>query len=409
MPLLAGVRVLADWGSAMAGAFTIGESVIGGTDVLSGSADDDLSGRTLSVEIDRGRSSDLQAVDAGRARVVVHDPDGIYNPANPTSPIASRVRPMRRLTVEAEHGLVARNRIPRMLGSRRGRQTVFKGWVTRIEHDPSLGVKQTTMDAADDFEILSAHNPIIAEMGATTIGAAIRAVLVDCGLTDQDAWRIDQGIAITGFSADGGTSGVALIQSLVDVDRGVFYVAGDGAVVYRSRTTLLGRQASQATVPAAFVGAVRPVVDVRNVVNRQVVTRTGGTAQVAEDTTSQTFYRQRTGSPVESALFVADSQALDLARWIVFANKDPNVSARSIDLPGLTSTVLNLQIGRDVGDVVTLDAPGSGGTRVTGRIEGVAHRIEHDQWRTTWTVVPTRFSAFTIGESTIGGPDLIGP
>lgn len=75
------------WSRKATGLFVIGTSVVGSTtDLIAGDFGiydfDTLDGYVKSVSIDRGRSGDGAAFDAGTCRVALNDPFGVWNPAN---------------------------------------------------------------------------------------------------------------------------------------------------------------------------------------------------------------------------------------------------------------------------------------------------------------------------------------
>jgi hypothetical protein len=108
MPAQATYDVRISWSARASNAFTIGKSVIGGTDVLvsqfSASFDgpyDDVTGRTRSISIRRGRDDNLDPMRAGEATIVLHDPDARFSPANSSSPLAGMILPMRPVRIQA--------------------------------------------------------------------------------------------------------------------------------------------------------------------------------------------------------------------------------------------------------------------------------------------------------------------
>jgi hypothetical protein len=109
--------VRASWqGGAVVGGFTIGSSAIGGADTLTsswlpdyggafGSAYDILGpgglGLVRSVSWERGRNDLLSGLLAGEATVELNDPDGVFNPKNPLSPLAGSLVPLRPAYIRA--------------------------------------------------------------------------------------------------------------------------------------------------------------------------------------------------------------------------------------------------------------------------------------------------------------------
>ena len=99
----------------------------------------DYTARVRHIEVDRGRSSELSAFDAGTAQVVFDNRDRALDPA-----VNANVRPMNRLWLMSEFS-----------GSRRG---VFFGYAEAWQSawDPSGSVDATiTMECADELKVLA--------------------------------------------------------------------------------------------------------------------------------------------------------------------------------------------------------------------------------------------------------------
>lgn len=347
--------------------------------------------KVLRCQIRRGRRGEPLAIEQGRCTLTCYDPDGVMNPANPASPLVGNLKVMRRV-----HVAVAPDGVPLT--------RIFSGFVSRIWHDGRVGVKQTLIEAVDAFELMNVYLPTYSATGPILSGTLIGNLLTAIGITNPADRLLDTGSTLADASADGTKTNLTIVQEVLAVDKGVYFVTATGAHAYADRTSLYGRRDADATFTPALVEVLTPSIDVLNVVNRQVVQRTGGSAQTATDATSIGDYGTRNGSRIESTYIVDDTQAASLASFVVQTRKDPDIPARTLRVPGMSVAQLQQQATRDVGDVVTLSGLG---TEPEARIEGIAHDITDRTHVTDYEVTTRSFVGFIIGVSTIEGPDLI--
>jgi Concanavalin A-like lectin/glucanases superfamily len=347
--------------------------------------------RVLSCTITRGRQSEQLTVNQGRCVLVCFDPDGVMNPANAASPLGANLKLMRQVQVTLKAPAVAT--VP-----------LFTGFVARLVHDARVGAGLTTIEAVDGFELPSLSRPTIAATGATTVGTALGLVLTDAGVPGGSQ-SLDAGDLLPDFSADATISGLQVIDDVLLVDRGSYVVQATGTHAYRDRSSLFGQRTPVATWTAVLGDVVLPGVDVLNIANKQQVKKLpSGVVQTASDATSIATYRTRQPEMIQSVYLRDDTQAASLASHVVQTRKAPDIPTRVLRMPGMTGDQLRQQAAREIGDVVTLSGLG---TLPEGRIEGVQHRIARGTHVTEYTLTARSFVGFTIGRSTIEGPDPI--
>lgn len=142
--------------------------------------------------------------------------------------------------------------------------------------------------------------------------------------------------------------------------------------------------------------------------NTVSIARTGGTAQVASDETSQARYLDRDHRRTD-LLMETDAEALAMAQWRLYLNKDAD---QRFDWAKFQPVVTDAQIGevlaRDIGDRVTVKHRPRGLASVVERdcfVEGieVEHRAPHWWQATFWLSDAERLSGFMIlGHATLG-------
>lgn len=404
-----GYTVEIDWRQAGDGIFTIGSSRIGGGDVLEGlllgsfaDDDDDISTLVESISIKRGRNSRDGLFDAGTCTVSCVDLDGILNPDNQDSPIAGVMRPMRPMRV-------------RWWDSTGQQYPLFYGYVTRVEHDPAKDSRRSTIEARDGLDILTGDNPVIDATGPTTVGAAINLVLDALDFPAGERFVVaSEGSAIPDFSAGGQSSGLALIEELIAVDRGEFFFDAQGRAVYRDRHSRY-RYPDQfaASVSDDAVGTTS-AIDIGSVINRQSVTREGGEEQIAEDAGSIANYRRRAGNAITTRYLERDSQAASLARWIVAQSAEPRVYQAGYQqrakMRGASGDEFAARAFVDLGEAVLLYDPAAQVRLKRRFIEGISHTVELGPIHTTeWVLSEPVISGrpFIFGTSTLSGGDIL--
>jgi len=408
------------WSGQLIGIFTIGTSVLDGPDVLGGSfggnAFDDITGDTKAVSIARGRSTDMSTMQQGRAIITLRDPTGRYNPDNLASPLADYLLPMRPVRIQAIYG-----------GNTYG---LFKGYIARIEHDPDPQIRQTVIEAVDLFEWLALMKPFITTIYTDqTVSTIIGGILDSIGWTDSHFRSIEAGGEVIPFwgggdtdynwsTAHGDTSALALIEELLRIDLGMFFIDGRGRAVYRTRNTRYANGPPDGAITGAVMTGLKASISKDTVINGQYVIRTTGPFSgypwadfinhFWSDDASRLAYGRRDGQPIASLYLRTDAQAEQLGRFIVALNAQPRSPGRAIHIYNRDDTSIQQMLNRDIGDLLSV-SESLGGTAFTGRIQNLQHNISGAGilHRTTYSVQKITTAAFTIGTSVIGGPDVL--
>lgn len=405
----ASYRTEAAWGQTSGGLFTFGLSTFGGSDKLAAatwsqtflepnanltyqSSDGSYVEEFTTV---RGRADDLSAMQAGTAEVVIRDPGARYNRENTGSPLYGFLDAMVPL---------------RISGTYQGAtNAMYYGFIDRIDWSPVAGRGgRATISCVDFFTWLAQRKPVIAPTGPTTTGAVLGLLLDDVRWTDPSLRNLATGDQLTGFSADGTKTSLAIAEELLISERGAFYIAKNGAPTYRDRHYAL----TQAPVAAVTdkMTQLSTGTDRALVKNQLTVTALpGGVPQVASDSASQDkygFYDDTIGS----AYLRDDNQALALAQWLVLLQKTPTTRVWETKLRNTEASLLTQMLQRDLYDTVTLSAA-RGSTSGDYVIQQIVHRVSlgggvHE---TTWRCSEKPpVSPFIFGTSTFGGSDVLG-
>lgn len=150
--------------------------------------------------------------------------------------------------------------------------------------------------------------------------------------------------------------------------------------------------------------------DAQSIYNRISIARTGGSAQVAENTASQTAYLTRTYTRTD-LLHESDAESLDYAGYLLHQVGEPELRIAEMELrPGLHPEVWPEALGREIGDRLTvLRRPPGGGDPIERDV--ILRGIEHDRtaetaWRVRWVFQSaSRLSFFVLDDPILGTLD----
>ena len=389
-----------DWAQPTTDAFRIGVSTIDGaaplTNTLSAvfTSADDVTGDVMSDAIRRGRDDRLDVFRASTATVVLSDPTGRYNPASTTSDLAGSVRPMRQVRVRFDDAAG-------------GTYGLWRGFVRAIEHDPDPSAQRTVVEASDLLWYMDRTHPIVGLATDQDVGTIIGLVLDEIGWTDPTLRDLDTGgQTITSFEADGSTSALELVRGLLEVDRGDFYIDGDGVATYRTRYTRY-LSTSAGTISDSYMDT-RPSVDIERIRNRARVVHANGTATAA-DADSVATYGYLDASDIQTTYITSADTAQSLAAFIVAASRDGE-SPATMRLMNVSETVRAQQVARELGDRITVVSDRAAIGTVDYHIEAIDHDITAagKYHATRWVLSRAQGSAvFVVGESALGDPNII--
>ena len=340
-----------------------GLSEFDGTDVFAGSFDalySDVSTSVQSVTIRRGRDSNLSTFSAGEATITLQDINGDYSPLNTGSPLYPNVLPGRPVLISATFGTVEYGQ--------------FRGFVRSIEHDPAPDAKRTIIHAQDLFLFLSRAKPTITNTGTITTGQAIGTVLTSIDWTDTDYRSLDTGDTInSGFANNAEQTALQLIEGFLETERGEFFHARGGTVVFRDRYDRYTRT-SAGTITNAAAEATA-ATDLTNIRNRAKVVKTGSGTAVWTDYTSALNYGYSDFGVIDSSFINTAAQGTALAQWLVSQGKDPTPPVRALRFTANRSDPLMVQaLERDLGDRITVVDTAIAGT-ADFYIEGIDHNV----------------------------------
>ena len=362
----------------------------------------DLTPDVYSISIRRGRNIMKDQYDAGTAIVRVLDPLGYFNPQNPSSPYFGYLVPLRKLRVSATTSTAD--------------HFLFSGYVNDYKYYFPVGQETAYVDilCTDGFRLLQMSQiQTVADSGAgQTTGTRLGKIL------DMVSWPTNMRSFATGNSSCQASSVDTSVRSVLQASRnveqseyGAFYMDSNGVAVFKSRSEVL---AAAGTAPTVFnqdgtginYANVTFAFDDKQVVNNVSAQRTGGTAQVSTDSASVATYFTHSLS-YSNLIVETDAEALNIAKAYVSSHKDTTIRIDSMTLDLMTadySAGVSAALDLDYFDQVQITNTQPGGSTITKtlQVQGIAHAITPNTWRTTLTTQEPIIDGFIIGSSLYG-------
>lgn len=228
-----------------------------------------------------------------------------------------------------------------------------------------------------------------------TSGERIERILETVAWPAADT-DIDTGESTLGSVVMSG-SALAYIQKVEESEGGLLFIAKDGKIRFRSR-----HSGFNLPIDATFGdggGAELEYIDISfdysegSIYNEIRVSRSEGTAQTAEDATSQTRYGIRTRT-IDGLLIDDDAESRDRANFLLGIYKDPVFrTTRMVVQPagGDEASLYPQVLGRELGDKVRVRRkPQDVGSTIDQAvmIEGIRHQFADMYWRTEFMLSP---------------------
>lgn len=202
---------------------------------------------------------------------------------------------------------------------------------------------------------------------------------------------IDNGEFSVGPAQIEGRNAWDYMRSVAESEQGRLFIAADGTLTFHER----GRYFTEATETTSqftfsddgagdgLHAGLSFTLDDRWIINTATATREGGETQTAEDATSKTTYGP-SGKSLSGLVLQHDRNARQLAEYLVFRYKDPQVRAEGWSLqPELDASSWADVFGLEIGHLVTLECkPINVGSQIVmaQHLERVADSITPSSW-----------------------------
>jgi hypothetical protein len=330
------------------------------------------------------RSSDSFV--GGTAKITFVDETGEFNPANTSSSLYGKIKPMRKIRFTAVYAGTTYN-----LGSFYVQEWLYQ---SPTGFDPAY----VTLNCVDGFQLLNLTTITSVSGGSAGQTTAQRIT----SLLDAGDWpggmRDISTTATTTVQADDSSSRslLAACQTVEQTELGAFYMDERGYAKFLSRADIItasgGTLTNFSDVPGSgdiTYQAVQFDISDYQLINKATVTRTGGTAQTASDTASIDDYFQH--SRIRSGIMQTDTDALNQAQTIIASRKEQGVDiqlnsltvdAFGEDDPDRVIAALNLDVFSPIRVTQTLPA---GNVVSDSVIAGVTYQITPKSFQVTFT------------------------
>ena len=330
------------------------------------------------------RSSD--SFIGGSAKIVFVDQTGTFNPANTSSALYGKIKPMRKIRMTASF-----NNVNYSLGCFYVQEWNYK---SPTGFDPAY----VTLNCVDGFQLLNLTTLTTVTGGSSGQTTAARVT----SLLDAGDWPIGMRdistTSTTTVQADNGNSRslLASLQTIEQTETGALYVDQRGFVKFMSRTDIVTDSGAALTKFSDVNGSgdityqnVEFDISDYQMINKVTVTPAGLTAQTASDTASIDDYFQH--SRVRSGIMQTEADALQQAQMIIASRKEQGVDIQLNSLtvdaysqtdPARTTAALALDIFDPIEVTQTLPA---GNVVSDSVIAGVQYQITPNSFLVTFS------------------------
>jgi hypothetical protein len=395
------VSVLFDFsnGPVFGYSFTLGDPAHGilGTDRLGENANDivDISSQVSRISIRRGYNLLQDQFQAGTASVRVFDPTGIWNPQNPASPYFGKLIPLRKMRIAGNDSFL------------------FSGYTIgyNYTYPKDMEIGFVDIELVDAFRLFAQAN--ITTVAGTSAGQTTSARVTN--LLDEVGWPTSMRDIDTGSAtvlADPGSSRTALqaIKNIEFSEQGAFYIAPSGNAEFLSRATIQSKSGQDPTNFAndgTGIGYKNVVFafDDKLIINQASFTRTGGTAQTAENLDSIAKYFPHSITYTDLML-QTDAQVLDVAKIYVATRAETTIriDAITLDLNATDAAGDTAALTLDFFDTIAIKNVAQDGTIIEKTLQcmGVQHEITPSTWNTTFTTSEPIVDGFLLNSTLYG-------
>lgn len=347
------------------------QGVLNGTTFLLGGATwTDVTNKAYQTSIDRGKNQALARYNAGTLSVVLDNRGAIFDPTIPAGtagyPYAGQIVPGKRIRVTV------------------GTELQFLGVIQDWDLDYPLGGIPTAIIRAADAFVQLANRTLAANTFSSALSSAMLTAVLDRPEVAFDTNYRDIQTGVTTLQATTvalGDNALTFAQLIESSEPGSLFVSKEGFLTFRSRRyqpTYAGAIVITDDGTSVTPKAILVEYGSELLYNRATITRTGGTTQVADNTTSQTQYG--IFSYDQSGLLMdSDTIALSMAQYYANTFSEPVFRPRRVqlDMAAQTGSNQGLLQALDLDDLVLIRFTPPGGLEIERFmiVAGIHHKI----------------------------------
>lgn len=342
----------------------------------------DLTSKTRRISIRRGRNVARDIYEAGTAIVRIYDPNSDFNPQNVSSPYYGQLQPLRKLRISASVGS--------------NNYYLFSGYTTGYvySYDQAENMAYVDISASDAFRLFNLASVInvTGQAAGQDTGTRINKIL-DTVSFPTTMRNIETGNSLTIADPANLRTSLNAMQNAEFSEQGALYVSPEGNVIFKNRNSVI---TSAGNTPISFnqTGGIpyknlKFAFDDKLIINSATITRSGGTAQTANDATSIATYFPHSIS-VPDLVVDTDAEALNIAKIYVATRSTTTIRIDEMTLDLLdtnvpTATILNFDYFDNV--LISNIQPDNSTITKNLQIQGIAHDITASSWATTLTTL----------------------
>jgi hypothetical protein len=406
LQVLVGFQTTANFGQP----FQLDDAVYGllDTGTLGGIQFADLTTMVQSVNINRGRSRQLQEFNAGTATVSFWNKSRDLDPLNTASPYWNTSANMTGIVPRLPIQILA-NGIPIYTG-------VIQDW--NVDYD--LGNNDIVYaSCADDFTVLASNTLADHTVTQELTGARINTVLDYSEVLYQGAKRIGTGSSTLGgtaanadFSISQGTALLNYLQTITTSEQGYLFISANGTLTFKGRTEVLNLNAE-----AIFTGDETVGIPYQTLTNQfgdellynVIITESPSAGPfTASDDNSIAQYQAQTYTDTE-LLNASPSEVQGLGQYLLGKYRQPQLrfTGLSTQLLALNENQQNICLDLDLTDVCNVvkhfavGSPSSVDQPVI--VSGISHNVTPGSHIITYTFESTDGNAYLTLDDVIFG------
>lgn len=365
--------------------------------VLGGTLFYDVSQFLLGVQVNRGKSRELDRYNAGQSNVLLDNRARTFDPLYTSSPYFGQIIPHREIRIKSN-------------GS-----ALFYGVIDDWNFDYSpTGDNTASAFSSDGFTLLATQSLSAHTATSQLTGARVNAVLDRPEVSWPASIRnIETGRAtLQADIVDEGTNALEYLQTVEKSEPGSIFIGKDGYFNFQQRTQDISSTAVKTFADngtGISFNNLQVVYGSEQLYNRIVVTRLNGTAQIAEDTDSQTQYGISTLDQ-DGLLLSSDTASAELATYLLSRYSEPEYrfEALEIELANLPTSQQNDVLSLELTDVVRVKfTPNGVGSAIDqyAQITGITHRTNSVSHTVTIGLSTLDYANFILDDSVFGQLD----
>lgn len=370
---------------------------------------EDVSAYVLEWWTSRGRNRALDRIEAGTAGLRLDNMDRRFDPTNTAGPYYPNVLPVRRLRISAVYSAAT--------------YYIYDGyvdeWPLDWEEPLDSEITITCTDLFGYFNRLTHSGALSAEFSNHAIDSLLDIAFGNVAIAPGPGRSLSSGHTLIEAATLTNKNVLQHLQDIAEAESGVLFIDGQGRVVFHDRHYRLTQTTSLTPIATyGFSGGELPYMGNKpsysaDLIKNDIhITATGGSEQTASDATSQLQYWQR--SYVRSGLLIGDAsgvggstknaEALNLAQWILYNNKDALLRIDAITVSGDNDAgIWPSQLGGEISKRVRVKWTSPSGSTITQDcyIEAIKHRKTPQTWLTTWQLSPADSGGWWILDTSV--------